>query len=188
MYVCIYIHMYMYTYIYHITNINKYIYIYIQTYGTWFKFAISVNLNKPNFPLRIDWSWRFANYEMHPELSVFGPGLGLKIQFNHAYYVLLCFIDPRVRKIRNEASSCLGIFSRTLRFYYVSSLPVGRGGFISSNLTQVSSIGRLLFNQPVDWSRSISTVDKDSPTWEYNQYWRLIRIHLLENTINVDHQ
>ena len=33
--------------------------------------------------------------------------------------VLLCFIDPRVRKIRNEASSWPGIFSRTLRFYYV---------------------------------------------------------------------
>ena len=30
--------------------------------------------------------------------------------------VLLCFIDPRVRKIKNEASSCPGIFSRTLRF------------------------------------------------------------------------
>jgi len=38
--------------------------------------------------------------------------------------VLLCFIDPRVRKIRNEASSCPGIFSRTLRFYYVASSPV----------------------------------------------------------------
>jgi len=37
--------------------------------------------------------------------------------------VLLCFIDPRVRKIRNEASSCPGIFSRTLRFYYVASSP-----------------------------------------------------------------
>ena len=36
---------------------------------------------------------------------------------------LLCFIDPRVRKIRNEASSCPGIFSRTLRFYYVASSP-----------------------------------------------------------------
>jgi len=35
--------------------------------------------------------------------------------------VVLCFINPRVRKIRNEASSCLGIFSRTLRFYYVAS-------------------------------------------------------------------
>ena len=35
--------------------------------------------------------------------------------------VLLCFIDPRVRKIRNEASSCPGIFSRTLRFYYVAN-------------------------------------------------------------------
>ena len=39
--------------------------------------------------------------------------------------VLLCFINPRVRpgKIRNEASSCFGIFSRTLRFYYVASSP-----------------------------------------------------------------
>jgi len=36
---------------------------------------------------------------------------------------LLCFIDPRVRKIRNEASSCPGIFSKTLRFYYVASFP-----------------------------------------------------------------
>jgi len=30
--------------------------------------------------------------------------------------VMRCFIDPRVRKIRNEASSCLGIFSRALHF------------------------------------------------------------------------
>jgi len=37
--------------------------------------------------------------------------------------LLLCFIDPRVRKIRNEASSCPGIFSKTLRFYYVASFP-----------------------------------------------------------------
>jgi len=37
--------------------------------------------------------------------------------------VSLCFISPRVRKIRNEASSCPGIFSRTLRFYYVASSP-----------------------------------------------------------------
>ena len=37
--------------------------------------------------------------------------------------VLLCIVDPRVRKIRNEASSCPGIFSRTLRFYYVASSP-----------------------------------------------------------------
>jgi len=44
---------------------------------------------------------------------------GLKLHM----YVLLCFIDLRVRKIRNEASSCPGIFSRTLRFYYVASFP-----------------------------------------------------------------
>ena len=37
--------------------------------------------------------------------------------------VLLCFIDQRVRKIRNEASSCSRIFSRTLRFCYVASSP-----------------------------------------------------------------
>jgi len=37
--------------------------------------------------------------------------------------VLLSFYNPRVRKIRNEASSCPGIFSGTLRFYYVASSP-----------------------------------------------------------------
>ena len=37
--------------------------------------------------------------------------------------VLLCFVDPRVRKIRNEASGCPSIFFRTLRFYYVASSP-----------------------------------------------------------------
>ena len=34
----------------------------------------------------------------------------------------------------------------------------------TDNPPQVSSIGRLIFNRPVDRSRSISTVDKDSPT------------------------
>jgi len=37
--------------------------------------------------------------------------------------VLLCFINLMVRKIGNEASSCPGIFSRTLRFYYFASSP-----------------------------------------------------------------
>jgi len=37
--------------------------------------------------------------------------------------VLLCSIDPRVRRIRNETSGCPGIFSRPLRFYYVNSSP-----------------------------------------------------------------
>ena len=65
--------------------------------------------------------------------------------------VLLCFIDPRVIKIRNEASSCPGIFSRTLRFYYVAP-PValfyeGRVGYfrneraysVESSLQRISS-------------------------------------------------
>jgi len=66
----------------------------------------------------------------------------------------------------------------------------------SVNIVQVSLIGQLLLNRPVDWSRSILTVDKDSPTWEYGRYrrlirieygryWRSIRIHLLENTVNI---
>jgi len=37
--------------------------------------------------------------------------------------VLLCFIDPRVRKIRNEAFNCPRIFSSTLCFYYAASSP-----------------------------------------------------------------
>jgi len=36
---------------------------------------------------------------------------------NKGVCVLLCFINPRVMKIRHETSSCPGIFSRTLRFY-----------------------------------------------------------------------
>jgi len=40
------------------------------------------------------------------------------------------------------------------------------------------------FIDPVDWSRSISMVDKDSPTWEYGWYWRSIRIHLQRITVN----
>ena len=37
--------------------------------------------------------------------------------------LLLCFMDPRVRKIRNDASSCPGMSSSTLRLYYVASPP-----------------------------------------------------------------
>jgi len=39
------------------------------------------------------------------------------------------------------------------------------------------SIGRLLFNRPVDRSRSISTVDKDLPTWKYGPYLMDRRFH-----------
>jgi hypothetical protein len=52
-----------------------------------------------------------------------GPATGVIIGEWKCGGVLLCFIDPRVRKIRNEASSCPGIFSSTLRFYYVASSP-----------------------------------------------------------------
>ena len=29
-------------------------------------------------------------------------------------YCFVCFIDPRLRKVRNEASSCPGMFSKTM--------------------------------------------------------------------------
>jgi len=41
-----------------------------------------------------------------------------------------------------------------------------------------------LFIDLVDRSRWISTVDKDSPTWEYSRYQRSIRIHLQRITVN----
>ena len=37
------------------------------------------------------------------------------------------------------------------------------------------------FIDPVDRLRSISTVDKDSPNWDYGRYRRSIRIHLRRN-------
>jgi len=40
------------------------------------------------------------------------------------------------------------------------------------------------FIDPVDWSRSISTVDKDSPTGEYGRFRRSIRIHLQRITVD----
>ena len=62
--------------------------------------------------------WNCSQKNFHPQKNYHPPFL-----ISVCYYtkVLLCFIDPRVRKIRNEASSCPGIFSRTVRFYYVAS-------------------------------------------------------------------
>jgi len=42
--------------------------------------------------------------------------------FKSCVCVLLCFINPGVRNIRHDASSCPGIFSRALRFHYVAPL------------------------------------------------------------------
>ena len=60
--------------------------------------------------------------------------------------VLLCFINRRVRKIRNEAPSCPGIFSRTLRFYYVASSPCSPGHLLFHRL----SLG-LTLSFPLSW-------------------------------------
>ena len=64
-----------------------------------------------------------ASYQLHQNQAA--TGLLVRQQRVQAVgiTVLLCFIDPRVGNIRNEASSCPGIFSRTLRFYYVASSP-----------------------------------------------------------------
>jgi len=42
-----------------------------------------------------------------------------------------------------------------------------------------------IFDRPVDLSRSISTVDKDSAICDYGRHRRSIRIHLLENTVDI---
>jgi len=46
------------------------------------------------------------------------------------------------------------------------------------------SIPNHWFIDPVDRSRSISTVDKDSPTGDYGRYRRSIRIHLQRITVD----
>jgi len=79
---------------------------YPENYSNWILQALQVS--------RPDWAHiRVTHSQTHTH------------QPNHKYAdgkhptnpsVLLCFIDPRVRKIRNKASSGPGIFSRTLRF------------------------------------------------------------------------
>jgi len=64
-----------------------------------------------------------TNIMMSEERLRVGAAVVKVVHRNTFSCVLLCFIDQRVRKIRNEASSCPGIFSRTLRFYYVASSP-----------------------------------------------------------------
>jgi len=79
--------------------------------------------------------------------------------------VLLCFIDPRVRKIRNEASSCPGIFSRTLRFYYVASSPGSPLPHLLDGhrkLVGLSAIPARSFSKPV-WYPWGSVVELEEP-------------------------
>jgi len=56
---------------------------------------------------------------------------------------------------------------------------------IITRIPQVSSIGRCLFNRPVDWSRSTSTVDRITLTAEYGRYRRSIGLHSLKNTVDI---
>jgi len=70
-------------------------------------------------------------------------------------YVLLCFIDPRVRKIRNEASSCPGIFCTTLRVYHVASSP-------SSPLPHLLDRHRKLVGSSAIPARSCMTMPRPS--------------------------
>jgi len=63
---------------------------------------------------------------LYPRVSTRSSLLGALQSLRPQMSVLLCCINPRVRKIRNEASSCPGIFSRTPRFHYVDSSPGAR--------------------------------------------------------------
>ena len=59
-----------------------------------------------------------------PPTNFRGPGV-CHLWAYGSIWVLLCFVDPRVSKIRNEALTWPGIFVRTarLRLYYVASSP-----------------------------------------------------------------
>jgi len=59
---------------------------------------------------------------MHPRAKQFPPSIFLSTKKRSAQGSI-CFINPRVKEIRNEASSCPEIFSRTVCFYYVASSP-----------------------------------------------------------------
>jgi len=56
--------------------------------------------------------------------------------------------------------------------------------WVVRNSPNIMSISIHRFINPVDRSRSISTVDKDSPTGEYGRYRRSIRIHLQRITVD----
>jgi len=71
--------------------------------------------------------------------------------------------------------------STDVPFWYVSNVL-----FEDRRVGKLHKCRRLLFNRPVDRSRSICTVDKDPPTWEYGGYRRSIRIHLLWNAVDID--
>ena len=60
---------------------------------------------------------------------------------DHCSFVLLCFIDLKVRKIRNKASSCSGIFSRSCMLVCLDSVHTLE--IISRILSQVVNRERL---------------------------------------------
>jgi len=62
-------------------------------------------------------------FDLDISLFILSMWITIICYFDCSVCVLLCFIDPRMRKIRNEDSSCPGIFSRNLRFHYVASSP-----------------------------------------------------------------
>jgi len=87
-------------------------------------------------PFRLTWQVDLTSCHLSSDLKR-GRRRGLQVNLTSATCqvplvlrrkcVLLCFINPRVRKIRNEAFSCSGIFSRTLRFYHVANSPQSDG-------------------------------------------------------------
>ena len=79
--------------------------------------------------------------------------------------MLLCFIDPRVKKIRNEAFRCPGIIFRTFHFYQViawfCSLP-----YIPKNTWVKLALGMLLG----DW-RTLASV----ALFHWTNIWESLR-------------
>jgi len=111
--------MYMYTYVFICFFICMYIYIYLSVYVLWIylnSLITHVNMHTNIKTLLCVLQGFFTKNSARTVIW-----LRIHIFKNHSsvqksFGVLPWFIDPRVRKIRNEASSCPGISFRTLRF------------------------------------------------------------------------
>jgi len=144
--------------------------------NAWLFLLLSCLLHSPLHPSASN-CWRYV----HSSGTLTGTGMHLEFSW---IVKIIIFVK------KNTSVAYFTRFSDppSQKAIYLNEIPpnlIARN-FTLNCTTQVSSIGRLLFYQPVDQSRSISTVDKDSPIWEYGHYRRLIRIRLSENMVDID--
>jgi len=86
--------------------------------------------------------------------------------------VLFCFIDPRVRKIRIEASSCPGIFFRTHCVCNVASSPVSPSPIFMC-VTGKSSFTNIIMIRFIGVIESSLHFFLADLVWETNPLWSI---------------